>query len=109
MRSKGAVKFFAIAMAIVCLYQLSFTFVTRHVESKARDYANGNPVKEKAYLDSMSTVPVYPLLIKNYTYRECKENEINLGLDLKGGMNVTMEVSLVDLIRAMSNYSTDPT
>ena len=109
MQSKGAIKFFAVAMALVCLYQLSFTFVTKHLESKARDYANGNPLKEKAYLDSISTVPVYNILVKNYTYRECKENEINLGLDLKGGMNVTMEVSLVDLIRAMSNYSTDPT
>ena len=109
MRSKGAVKFFAIALAIVCLYQLSFTLVTKHWESKARDYSNGDPLKEKAYLDSLSTIPVYNLLLKNYTYRECKENEINLGLDLKGGMNVTMEVSLVDLVRAMANYSTDPT
>ena len=109
MRSKGAVKFFAIAMAIVCLYQLSFTFVTKHWEGKAKEYSNGDPQKEKLYLDSLSTVQVYNLLVKNYTYRECKENEINLGLDLKGGMNVTMEVSLVDLIRAMANYSTDPT
>ena len=109
MRSKGAVKFFAIAMAIVCLYQLSFTLVTKHWESKARDYSNGDPLKEKAYLDSLSTMPVYNIFVKNYTFRECKENEINLGLDLKGGMNVTMEVSLVDLIRAMANYSTDPT
>ncbi|MCX6292551.1 MAG: protein translocase subunit SecDF [Bacteroidetes bacterium] len=109
MQSKGAVKFFAVAMAIVCLYQLSFTFVTKHWENKAKDHAKGNPVLEKAYLDSISTVPIYNILVKNYTYRECKENEINLGLDLKGGMNVTMEVSLVDLIRAMANYSTDPT
>ncbi len=109
MRSKGAVKFFAVAMALVCLYQLSFTFVTKHWENKAKEFSNGDPVKEKAYLDSISTVPVYNILVKNYTYRECKENEINLGLDLKGGMNVTMEVSLVDLIRAMANNSADPT
>jgi SecD/SecF fusion protein len=109
MQSKGAIKFFAIAMAIVCLYQLSFTFVTKHWENKAKDYAQGDVLKEKAYLDSISTVPVYNILVKNYTYRECKENEINLGLDLKGGMNVTMEVSLVDLIRAMANYTNDPT
>ncbi len=109
MQSKGAIKFFAIAMAIVCLYQLSFTFVTKHWENKAKDYAQGDAVKEKAYLDSLSSTPVYNILVKNYTYRECKENEINLGLDLKGGMNVTMEVSLVDLIRAMANYSNDPT
>ena len=92
MQSKGAIKFFAIAMALVCLYQLSFTFVTKHWENKAKDYAQGDPIKEKTYLDSISTVPVYNILVKNYTYRECKENEINLGLDLKGGMNVTMEV-----------------
>jgi SecD/SecF fusion protein len=109
MQSKGAVKFFAIIIALACLYQLSFTWVTRHWENNAKDYANGDAVKEKAYLDSISGVPVYNLGFKSFTYRECKENEINLGLDLRGGMNVTMEVSLVDLLRAMSNFSTDPT
>ena len=107
MQSKGAVKLFAILMALVCLYQLSFTWVTKHVENKAKEYANGDPVKEKAYLDSVSTLEAYPVF--GTTYKKCKENEINLGLDLKGGMNVTMEVSLVDLIRAMSNYSNDGT
>ena len=107
MQSKGAVKLFAILMALVCLYQLSFTWVTKHVEEKAKEYANGDPVKEKAYLDSVSTLEAYPVF--GTSYKKCKENEINLGLDLKGGMNVTMEVSLVDLIRAMSNYSNDGT
>jgi SecD/SecF fusion protein len=107
MQSKGAVKLFAILMALVCLYQLSFTWVTKHVENKAKEYANGDPVREKAYLDSVSTLEAYPVF--GTTYKKCKENEINLGLDLKGGMNVTMEVSLVDLIRAMSNYSNDGT
>jgi len=109
MQSKGAVKLFAITMALVCLYQLSFTWVTGHWEDNAKEYANGDPSKEKAYIDSISGLPVYNLGFKNFTYRECKENELNLGLDLKGGMNVTMEVSLVDLVRAMSNYSNDPT
>ncbi len=63
--------------------------------------------KEKLYLDSINTQPVYPLL--GLTYKKCKENELNLGLDLKGGMNVTMEVSLVDMIRSMANNSNDPT
>jgi SecD/SecF fusion protein len=109
MQSKGAIKFFAITLAIVCLYQLSFTLVTRSVESSARE-ATGNDSKAySAYLDSVSTLPVYNLLVKKYTYRECKEREINLGLDLKGGMNVTLEVSVVDLIKSMSNNSTDPT
>ena len=107
MQSKGAVKLFAILLAVVCLYQLSFTFVTRNVENKARKYANGDPLKEKTYLDSVSTLPAYPLF--GFTYKRCKENEINLGLDLKGGMNVTMEVSLVDLIRSMANNSKDGT
>ncbi|MCX6274571.1 MAG: protein translocase subunit SecDF [Bacteroidetes bacterium] len=107
MQSKGAVKLFAILMALVCLYQLSFTWVTKHVEGKAKEFANGDPVKEKAYLDSVSSLEAYPVF--GTTYKKCKENEINLGLDLKGGMNVTMEVSLVDLIRAMSNYSNDGT
>src|SRR6185295_5132117 len=107
MQSKGAVKLFAILMALVCLYQLSFTWVTKHVESKAKEFAKGDPAKEKAYLDSVSTLEAYPVF--GTSYKKCKENEINLGLDLKGGMNVTMEVSLVDLIRAMSNYSNDGT
>lgn len=109
MQSKGAIKFFAILLAIVCLYQISFTLVTRNVESKAREAAGDDNAAYQAYLDSISNQPVYNLLVKNYTYREVKEREINLGLDLKGGMNVTMEVSVVDLIRAMANNSTDPT
>jgi SecD/SecF fusion protein len=107
MQSKGAVKLFATLLALVCLYQLSFTLVTKNVEKNAKQFAAGDPAKEKSYLDSINTQPVYPLF--GFTYKKCKENEINLGLDLKGGMNVTMEVSLVDLIRAMSNYSNDAT
>ena len=109
MQSKGAIKFFSVALALVCLYQLSFTFITRKVESDAREFAKSDAVKEKNYLDSIAGEPVYNILIKKYTYRECKEREINLGLDLKGGMNVTMEVSVVDLVKSMSNYSKDPT
>src|SRR5262245_53728873 len=105
MQSKGAVKLFAILMALVCLYQLSFTWVTKHVEDTAKEYAKGDAAKEKAYLDSINSQSVYPVI--GTTYKKCKENEINLGLDLKGGMNVTMEVSLVDLVRAMANYSAD--
>src|SRR5436190_1486910 len=107
MQSKGAIKLFAILLTLVCLYQLSFTWVTKHVEDNARQYAKGDSAKEKQYLDSINTQPVYPVF--GTTYKKCKESEINLGLDLKGGMNVTMEVSLVDLVRAMSNYSNDGT
>ena len=63
--------------------------------------------KEKYYLDSVSSEKVYNLLVKEYTYKECQEREINLGLDLKGGMNVTLEISVIDVIKALSNYSPD--
>jgi len=109
MQNKGAVKVFAIALAIVCVYQLSFTFVTRKVEKDARDYAGGDTTLVTSYLDSVASEVVYNILVRKYTYRECQEREINLGLDLKGGMNVTLEVSMVDMIRSLSNYSTDTT
>lgn len=109
MQSKAAIKFFAIVFALVCLYQLSFTWITARVEKQAKEYAQGDEELERRYLDSISSEGVYNILIKNYTYRECKDREINLGLDLQGGMNVTLEVSVVDLIRAMANNSTDPT
>ncbi len=109
MQSKGAIKFFAIILAIVCIYQLSFTLVTRNVENNAREATAGDAKAYQAYMDSISGEPVYNLLVKNYTFRECKERELNLGLDLKGGMNVTLEVSVVDLIRSMANNSQDPT
>ena len=105
MQSKGAIKLFAIVLALVCLYQISFTLVTRSVEADAREYANGNPELEKNYLDSIGPKGVYNLGVKDYTYRECKERELNLGLDLKGGMNVTLEVSVVDLLRSMAGQN----
>ncbi len=109
MRNKGAVKFIAFALTLVCIYQLSFTYVTKQEEKKAKAFAKGDSKKEFRYLDSISTETVYNFLwIRKYTYKDCKEREINLGLDLKGGMNVTLEVSVVDLIKSLSNYSTDP-
>lgn len=133
MQNKGAIKVFAIALALVSLYQLSFTFVTSRVERKAKAYAQseaasklandlakGDQVlykhlldsiiqaRETYFLDSMETQPVYNLLIGKYTYQQAKEREINLGLDLKGGMNVVMEVSVRDIIDALSGYSQDP-
>jgi SecD/SecF fusion protein len=126
MQNKGAIKFFAIALAVVCIFQLSFTLITRNAEKRAVEFAeskfanmqnlseaakaNSDSVKEsisKHYLDSIAGLPLYNILLKNYTYRECKEKEINLGLDLRGGMNVTLEVSVVDLIQAMSKNSND--
>jgi SecD/SecF fusion protein len=110
MQNKGAVKLLAIALALVTIYQLSFTFITRRVERNAAAYAQGDPVRQQAYLDSMMRENVYNFLgIRQYTYREAKEREINLGLDLRGGMNVTLEISSYEIIRALSNYSDDPT
>ncbi|NJO70184.1 MAG: protein translocase subunit SecD [Bacteroidetes bacterium] len=110
MRIKGAILTLAIALSLACLYQLSFTWVTYRVEQKAKDYANGDLKKEAYYLDSVSGKPVYNFLfLKKYTYKETKERMINLGLDLKGGMNVVLEVSVVDIVRSLSNFSSDTT
>ncbi len=132
MQNKGVIKFFAWTLAIICLYQLSFTFFARRVDKKALVYATapeaveqaknlamGDVLKEKYYLDSISrsreeyfkdsvgNEVIYNILIRKYTYKECKARELNLGLDLRGGMNVLMEVSTADVVRALSGYSTD--
>lgn len=109
MQSKGAIKFLGIAMFIACLYSLSFTLVTQYSENKAKEATGNDPIAYQNYLDSIANEPVYNLLVKEFTFRESKERELNLGLDLKGGMNVTLEVSVVDLIRSLSNNSSDPT
>jgi SecD/SecF fusion protein len=134
MQNKGAVKFFAIIFGLVCVFQLSFTFISYRYTNKADAYsrstvaaaeaktmAMGDAVKE-AYLldsisqsrleyfnDSMANTNVYNILLKKYTLKDVREREINLGLDLKGGMNVTMEVSVPEIIRALSGYSQDMT
>ena len=124
MQNKGAIRTIAIIFALIFIYQLSFTLVTRRVEKKAGQYAEAEATKlangdesqfnllkdekETYYLDSMSNVNVYNLGLKKYTYRDAKEREINLGLDLKGGMNVTLEVSVKDIVKALSGNSQDP-
>jgi len=108
MQNKGAIFTFAILLAAVCLYQLTFTFKAQQVEGRAARYAHGNQELENRYLDSISGEVVYNFIgLKKFTYKDVKEYEMNLGLDLKGGMNATLEVSVVDLIRAMANNSTD--
>ena len=110
MQNKGLVRTFAILLALICVYQLTFTFKARKVEHDAQEYAQGDKTKERNYLDSISGENVYSLFgLKNYTYKDVKALEMNLGLDLKGGMNVTLEVSVVDLIKSLSNYSADTT
>ena len=130
MQNKGVIKLLALLLALFTVYQLSFTFVTRHVESKAKAYAespktvalatemaNGDQnayeyyldsiktAKETYYLDSVGTIKIYMW----QDYRKCKEQELNLGLDLKGGMNVMMEVSVPDIIYALAGNSSDET
>jgi len=126
MQNKGAIRTLAIIFALIFLYQLSFTLVTKRVEKKAAKFAEAEATKlangdesqmnlikserETYYLDSVSNVNVYNLLVKKYTYREAKEREINLGLDLKGGMNVTLEVSVKDIVNALAGANaTNPT
>ena len=133
MQNRGVIKFFAITFALVCLFQLSFTFFTAQVENKADNYSTNettiNLAKELSkghellegflfdsiaharrnyYLDSMSNEVVYNILLRKYTYQDCKEREINLGLDLKGGMNVTLEVKVGDIVKALSGNSQNP-
>ncbi|MDD2549657.1 MAG: protein translocase subunit SecDF [Bacteroidales bacterium] len=108
MQNRGVIKLIAVLLTLVCLYHLSFTFYAKRTEKAAKEYAQGNPEKEASYLDSISSETVYNFMwLRQYTYREVKEREINLGLDLKGGMDVTLEVSTVDIIRSLSNNSTD--
>lgn len=110
MQNKGAIRVFAILLALVSLYQLIFTYQTRQVENEAKEIALGDPQAEINYLDSIANEPVYNFLgLRKYTYKECKEKEINFGLDLKGGMNLILEVKVADILKALSNYNTDPT
>ena len=102
MQNKGLVRLLAVCLALVCAFYLSFSFVTSHYDKKAKEYAAGDAAKEYFYLDSIAANKVW----FGYTLKQCREKEINLGLDLKGGMNVTMEVSVPDILRALSGYNT---
>ena len=102
MQNKGLVRILAVCLALVCAFYLSFSLVTSHYDKKAKEYAGDDATKEYYYLDSIAPQKVW----FGYTLKECREKEINLGLDLKGGMNVTMEVSVPDILRALSGYNT---
>tara|TARA_B110000211_G_C14085551_1_gene556502 strand:+ start:677 stop:3517 length:2841 start_codon:yes stop_codon:yes gene_type:complete len=105
MRNQGFTKFIAVVFALICVYQLAFTWMVKSVEKDAKAYANGDYDIEQAYLDSIATEELY----FGYSYKECKEQELNLGLDLKGGMNVTLEVSVGDILKILANKSADAT
>src|ERR1035437_321586 len=104
MQNKGLIRLFAISLTLVCIFYLSFTVVTNTYNKKAKEYAAGNPLREFNYLDSIGSEEVW----LGYTLKECRDKEINLGLDLKGGMNVTLEVSVADIIRSLSDFNGSP-
>ena len=105
MQNKGLVITLAVCLALASAFYLSFSFVTMHYDKKAVEYGQGDDAKEFFYKDSIASQKVW----FGYTLKECREKEINLGLDLKGGMNVTMEVSVPDILRALSGYNTSET
>ena len=109
MQNKAAIIVLAIALGLVSIYQLSFTGATYMVKKDARTYAKGNLVKETQYLDSIFTLPKEQWSFLGNTFKECQKKELNLGLDLKGGMNVILEVSVEDILKALSNYNPDKT
>ncbi len=104
MQNKGLVRILAVCLALVCAFYLSFSLVTSHYDKAAKEYAAGDDAKEYQYLDSIAAKKVW----FGYTLKECREKEINLGLDLKGGMNVTMEVSVPDILDALSGHNETP-
>ena len=101
MQNKGFVKFLAVALTLICLFYLSFGFVTKYVEDKA---AKMGEQEAELYLDSLNSTPFY---LGNYTLKDCRETGIGLGLDLKGGMNVILEVSVPDVVKALADHKTD--
>ena len=112
MQNRNFIKVIAFVFALICVYQLSFTLVADKVENDALKYAENFPeeerdVKAKLYLDSINSEEVYDILVAQYTYSDCKQRELNLGLDLKGGMNVTLEVMVVDVLKALANNTKD--
>ena len=136
MQNKGAIRLFAIALALACAYYLMFTWVSYGIQESAENYADTyiskpsvedgsqkvstNEANQKSnkdsirtakinfYLDSIKHIPVYYIGITDYTYDDVKKRQLNLGLDLKGGMNVTLEISVADIIRSLSNNSNNP-
>ena len=120
MQNKGLVKLFALLFGLVSVFQLSFTIKSNQIESNASDFAiekisndeidfDKKRNQEKInYLDSLSNISVYDILIAEYTYDEVKDRSMNLGLDLKGGINVILQISVKDILQNLSNNSKDP-
>lgn len=112
MKNKGFIVFLTILISILCIYYLSFTYVSQQIQKQATEATqstdgSANVLEKQRYLDSIWNEPVYNLLGIDYTYKEIKETELNLGLDLQGGMHVTLEVSPIDIIKGLSGNSGD--
>ena len=101
MQNKGFVKFLAVALTLICLFYLSFSVATKWVEDKA---SKMDEQQAELYLDSLNTTEFY---LGNYTLKDCRETAIGLGLDLKGGMNVILEVSVPEVVKTLSDHKTD--
>lgn len=114
MQNKGFIVFLTVVISLLCIYYLSFTFVSRNIQHKATVYATDasgtvNYDLKQSYLDSVWTEPVYNILGIDYTYQEIKETELNRGLDLQGGMYVNLEVSPVEIIKGLSGHNENST
>tara|TARA_Y100001972_G_scaffold129060_1_gene193849 strand:+ start:1127 stop:4135 length:3009 start_codon:yes stop_codon:yes gene_type:complete len=112
MKNKGFVVLLTVVISLLCIYYLSFTFVAQNIQKNATEAAtdaqgNVDFSKKQSYLDSVWNEPVYNLLGLSYTYQDVKETELNLGLDLQGGMHITLEVSPVDILKGLSGNNTD--
>ena len=105
MQNKGVITVFAVLLTLVCIFYLSFTFATNSYYKKAKEYAAGDQMKESQYLDSLSTEKIW----LGYTLKKSRTMELNLGLDLKGGMSVIMELSVADVLKSLANHNPDPT
>ncbi|UKK50797.1 protein translocase subunit SecDF [Prevotella sp. E13-17] len=105
MQNKGIVKFIAVALVLICCFYLSFSFVTRYHENKAAEIAAQQG--EKASLEYLDSVENSNVWLWAYNLKECREMEIGLGLDLKGGMNVVLEVSVPDIVDMLADHKTD--
>lgn len=114
MQNKGFIIFLTVLISALCIYYLSFTFISRNIQDQATEYAtdvngNVNYNLKQTYLDSIWTEPIYNLFGIEYTYQDIKETELNRGLDLQGGMYVNLEVSPVEIIKGLSGNNENPT
>ena len=105
MQNKGLVKWTAIALVVICAYYLSFSVVSNYYENKAKAYAQGDAQKQEHYIDSLSMQKVW----LGHTLKDVRERELGLGLDLKGGMTVILELNAADVLETLSDNSQDPT